>query len=137
MEFVKNDGGREAAGFKGNTGDCVVRAIAIALELPYLDVYNTLYEASKAAGSRRPSPRNGVRPSVYRKFFDDNGWVWVPTMTVGSGCKVHLRKDELPSGRIVVRCSKHIVAVVDGVLHDTYDSSRDGGRCVYGYWRKG
>ena len=23
----------------------------------------------------------------------------------------------------------------DGVVHDTYDPSRDGTRCVYGYWR--
>jgi len=24
--------------------------------------------------------------------------------------------------------------VIDGVLHDTHDCSRDGTRCVYGYW---
>jgi hypothetical protein len=26
------------------------------------------------------------------------------------------------------------VAVVDGVVRDTHDSSRDGTRCVYGFW---
>lgn len=30
MTFVYDDGGRSAAGFKGKTGDCVTRAIAIA-----------------------------------------------------------------------------------------------------------
>ena len=32
--WLYNDGGRTAAGFKGETGDCVTRAIAIATGLP-------------------------------------------------------------------------------------------------------
>lgn len=43
--------------------------------------------------------------------------------------------NELPPGRLVVSVSKHLTAVVDGVIHDRYDPSRDGTRCVYGYWR--
>ena len=50
--------------------------------------------------------------------------------------KFHLKKDELPSGTLIVSCSKHITVVKDGVLHDTYDCSRRGTRCVYGYWTK-
>ena len=33
MEFNFNDGGRADAGYKGRTGDCVTRAVAIAAEL--------------------------------------------------------------------------------------------------------
>ena len=33
-----------------------------------------------------------------------------------------------------MRLSRHITAVVDGVIHDTHDPSRKGTRCVYGYW---
>ena len=57
-------------------------------------------------------------------------------MFIGQGCKVHLKKDELPSGILIVSCSKHITVVKDGFLHDTYDCSRRGTRCVYGYWIK-
>ena len=57
-------------------------------------------------------------------------------MFIGQGCKVHLKKDELPMGILIVSCSKHITVVKDGVLHDTYDCSRRGTRCVYGYWSK-
>jgi hypothetical protein len=57
-------------------------------------------------------------------------------MQIGSGCKVHLRSDELPIGRLVVGLSRHSAAVIDGVLHDTYDCSRRGTRCVYGYWSR-
>jgi len=64
------------------------------------------------------------------------GFVWTATMRIGSGCKVHLDPDELPTGRLVVAVSKHYVAVVDGIVHDLYDPSRDGRRCVYGYWKK-
>ena len=47
-----------------------------------------------------------------------------------------MRKDELPEGRIICNLSRHYAAVIDGVLHDTYDSTRNGNRCVYGYWYK-
>jgi hypothetical protein len=63
------------------------------------------------------------------------GWVWTPTMQIGSGCTVHLRPSELPSGRLVVSVSKHLTAMIDGVIHDTHDCSRRGKRCVYGYWQ--
>ena len=43
---------------------------------------------------------------------------------------------KLPSEILIVSCSKHITVVKDGVLHDTYDCSRRGTRCVYGYWTK-
>jgi hypothetical protein len=57
-------------------------------------------------------------------------------MDFGSGCTVHLKSDELPKGTLIVRLSKHLAAVKDGVLHDTYDCSRGGTRCVYGYYRQ-
>lgn len=45
--------------------------------------------------------------------------------------------DELPKDKtIIVSLSKHIAAVVNGVLHDLSDCSRNGTRCVYGYWEK-
>ena len=139
MKYKYDDGGREAAGFKGTTGDCVCRAIAIASEKPYREVYDLINEYGKAEklGKRqksRSTARTGVYPKTIRKIMADLGWVWVPTMKIGSGCTVHLRAEELPKGRLVVSVSKHEVAVIDGVIHDTYDCSRDESRCVYGYY---
>lgn len=141
MEWVFDDGGRKAAGYKGNTGDCACRAIAIATGLSYKLVYHDLN--SLGAGERtgrRKRGKSSARTSVYKpamhRFFKSLGWKWTPTMTIGSGCKAHLRADELPKGRIVVSLSRHYAAVIDGVLHDAYDSSRDGTRCVYGYWSR-
>ncbi len=72
---------------------------------------------------------------TYEKYLKSLGFIWHPTMTIGSGCKVHLTAEELPKGRLVVSVSKHMVAVIDGVIHDTNDCSRDGKRCVYGYYK--
>ena len=63
------------------------------------------------------------------------GFEWTATMQIGSGCKVHLKSDELPKGRLVCVVSRHYVSVIDGVINDTHDCSREGTRCVYGYWK--
>jgi hypothetical protein len=126
--FVYDDGGRAHAGFKGEAGDCATRAIAIATRLPYREVYDAL---AKLAGK---TVRDGTPAKASKRYLVDLGWTWTPTMGIGTGCRVHLRPGELPPGRLVVRCSKHWVAVIDGVIHDTHDPSRDGTRCVYGYW---
>jgi hypothetical protein len=142
MKFQYNDGGRKAAGYDGKAGDCVCRAIAIAANLPYADVYAKLavetgnQRASKRTKKRAASARDGINTN--RKWFDDYmtelGFVWFPTMQVGQGCTVHLRDGELPNGCLVVSVSKHMTAVIDGVINDTHDPSRFGTRCVYGYY---
>jgi len=141
MKFNYNDGGREAAGFKGKTGDCVCRAIAIAAERPYKEVYDLIneYAKSERTGSRKrgkSNARTGVYKQTVRKVMAHYGFTWVPTMQIGQGCTVHLCEEELPKGRIVVSVSHHEVAVIDGVINDTYDPSRDEKRCVYGYYIK-
>jgi hypothetical protein len=55
-------------------------------------------------------------------------------MGIGTGCTIHLRRGELPMGKLIVSVSKHLVAVVDGIVQDTHDCTRSGNRCVYGYW---
>lgn len=159
MPFKVDDGGRAAAGFKGSAGDCVARAIAIVAELPYAEVYAALAKGtgaqrrSKRTTKRSASARNGI--NTRRKWFQDYmsslGFQWVPTMQIGSGCTVHLVAGELPAGRLIVSVSKHYTAVIDGVVHDTFDPQRTTieigvkngepyrktfERCVYGYWTR-
>jgi hypothetical protein len=140
MQVIYDDGGREDAGFVGEAGDCVTRAIAIATGVPYKLVYAAINERAKTerprTGSQRSSARNGVHRSTYHQYMLDLGWHWTPTMGIGTGCTVHLREGELPGGRIIVRISKHVCAVIDGVIHDTHDPQRDGNRCCYGYYHE-
>lgn len=141
MQYQYNDGGRAAAGFRGSAGDCVTRAIAIATGIAYKDVYmlvnqNSAQETVKARQRCRSSARTGVYKDTTRKVLHGLGWTWTPTMGIGQGCSTHLRQDELPTGRLIVKLSRHLVAVIDGTIHDTFDPSRQGSRCVYGYWTK-
>lgn len=135
-EYVYDDGGRAAAGYRGQVRDCVVRAIAIATEQPYQTVYNAIY--SKMYGWPIPLAGGavGVSREVYQDYLKSIGWVWTPLMGIGTGCQVHLRSSELPKGRIIARCSRHLVACIDGVIHDNHNPSRGGSCCVYGYFHK-
>jgi hypothetical protein len=167
MEWVYNDGGRSAAGYKGKCGDCVTRSVAIVSGLPYKEVYAVLAkgegESHKAKGK---TARNGIhtKDKWFKDYMKSLGFVWVPTMRIGSGCTVHLNANELPAGKLIVKVTKHYTAVIDGVIHDTFNPSDRGcnvygehyfdvppkgavqlangqwsynqERCVYGYWHK-
>jgi hypothetical protein len=140
MEHIYDDGGRAQAGYKGEADDCATRAVAIAAQMPYQQVYDDLNEVAKTErrGTRqkgRSNARTGVYVATLKRYMSELGWQWVPTMQIGSGCTVHLRSEELPAGRIVARVSKHYCAVIDGVVYDTHDPTREGTRCVYGYWK--
>ena len=163
-EFKYNDGGRERAGFKGSADDCVCRSIAIATGKPYREIYDLInkYAQRERTGKRKRSKstaRTGVYKQTHRKVMEHLGWKWVPTMQIGSGCRVHLHPNELPKGKLVVSVSKHLTAMIDGVIHDTYNPSRvmvntyrgekaksnqwiedsriySEIRCVYGYYVK-
>ena len=148
LKLEINDGGRASAGYKGQAGDCVVRSIAIVTGLSYQKIYDDLFKANeefrntsrtklaRSLKQKNDSPRSGTHRAVLKKYLIILGFQWTPTMFVGQGCKVHLKKEELPTGTLLVSCSKHITVVKDGIMHDTHDCSRNGTRCVYGYWTK-
>lgn len=128
--FIHNDGGRGQY-FKGGAGDCMVRALAIILERDYRETYQEVFDLLGH------TPRNGVNMKLVRvkRWLAGQGLEWQPTMRVGQGCRVHVKRDELPEGRLILKLSRHVTTVIGSELHDTYDCSRQGTRCVYGFWR--
>lgn len=149
IQFTYNDGGRSKYFDGANVGDCVVRAIAIASGKDYMEVYDDLSvrmkdfigtswsrTAKKMQQKGMTTPRNGVNKKVYEPYIKELGFRWVSCMGIGTGMTVHVREDELPKGNLILRLSRHLACVKDGVLHDTYDCSREGTRGVYGYWIK-
>lgn len=153
LPFCRDDGGRAAAGYRGSAGDCVARSIAIASGRPYAEVYVALARGTgdqrvTRGRKRAASARNGIntRRKWFRDYMASIGFRWTPTMLIGSGCKVHLLKGELPAGRLIVALSRHYTTVIDGVIHDTFDPTRAtiwtkgnvqsmSHRCVYGFWQ--
>jgi hypothetical protein len=172
MKFVYSDGGRANCGFKSPAGDCVARAVSIASQIPYSVVYNDLaiINAKMSKTKRRKgavgqfTASHGIYTTskLFKDYMKKLGFVWTACMKPGTGCKVHLDENELPSGRLVVRVSRHLTAVIDGVIYDTHNPQREasfqiepdkgqelkkgqwrnengvvtliGKRCVYGYW---
>ena len=132
MRFEKTDDSRRK--------DCAVRAISTATGRTYDEIAGMVMKYSKMerTGKRKRS-RSSISKGIYnytiKKIMEELGWVWTPTMLVGTGCKVHLNDGELPWGRLVVSVSKHLTCVINGVIHDNHDCSRGGTRCVYGFWR--
>ena len=139
--WVYDDGGRSKYFKAENVGDCVTRAIAIGTGTDYKEVYDKIKSMAKSERYRKrnakSSPRDGVRRDTAKKLLESMGWTWHPTMQIGQGCKIHLRAEELPQGTLILSLSKHFTCMIDGVIHDTYDCSREGTRCVYGYFTKG
>jgi len=152
-DFLYNDGGRSESGYVNSDRDCTVRSIAIATDLNYKVVHKDLSKLNKAnstkIGANSARYANTTMP-VIKEYLNSLGWKWIPTMIFGQGCKVHLHKDELPSGRIIARLSKHITCMIDGVINDVSNPQRGAlvgvrngkpfrqseKRCVYGYWIK-
>ena len=131
MKYIYNDGGRSKY-FKGKANDCVCRAISIASNRDYKEVYNSL---KKALGT----PRNGVFTTnkAFKDWMVANGFVWTPCSGIGVKTSVHFIEGELPKGRLVCSVAKHYVAVVDNKVYDTWDSrynSFNEVRRIYGYW---
>ena len=135
VDYLHDDGGRAAAGYKGTTRDCACRAIAIATGRPYQEVYDLIIDYGKRERkSSRKSGRSHPRTGVYGATMDrmlrrEFRAAWTPTMTIGSGTTVHVRADELPStGAHVLRLSKHFSAYVDGVPSTTRTTRPATGR---------
>jgi hypothetical protein len=148
--FVYDDGGRAAAGFTGKTGDCACRAIAIATGKPYREVYDglnglctllRLNQYRRAVGSE-----TGIPDEVIHLYLSPLGWQWTstddhathPYLSTGrwnpASTKVaRLHRWDLPTGRLVVVVRKHLVAVIDHVVHDNGEHWR-GRRVVHGYY---
>ena len=127
--FFYNDGGKHESGYKTKT-DCGIRAVAIACEVSYNDARAILKKAAKDGVAGNGQIAKGIYKEDMNSALQSLGWVW------RSAPKIKGRKAryyDLPKGRVIARMSKHFVAVIDGVIHDTWDSSQ---KMVYGYWEK-
>lgn len=124
--WIQTDAGRATSKRKAQRNDCTVRALAIARKLPY----DTAYDILKAAG------RVSGRGFDFAQWINDQPWATKLSfpavkgkrrMTPAQFCQ------DYPAGVYILRAAKHVIAVCDGVLHDTFENSPD--RCIYGAWR--
>ena len=133
IAYRYDDGGRAAAGFRGKTGDCVVRAIAICAGEDYPSVYETMAEHMKANGyaasgnayatreRKRKTPRRRGELSARRvqdRVLEAYGFgkARLPAGERPTFTEAHRRY-----GDCIVGTTKHLAAIVNGALRDTFD----------------
>ena len=133
IDYQYDDGGREAAGYRGRTGDCVVRAIAVCARQDYRAVYLTMAEHMKrngyAASGNAYAIRERTRRAPRRKGQITVRRVQDHVLELYGFRKVRLPAGARPTfteahrrfGDCIVGTTKHVAAVVDGALRDTFD----------------
>ena len=128
IDYTHDDGGRQQAGFKGKTGDCLIRAPAIASGIPYREVYDPTKPQFRVAGYRAvPDPSKAGKKSrrgqptkarcqemVLERFGFRKVALAGPRPTYSEAFRQF--------GTCVARTRKHWVALKDGALRDTFDS---------------
>ena len=136
LEYIEDDGGRSAAGFKGRTGDCLTRAISIATGESYRKVYDAVGEQMKKHGyarsgnayaqsgkaaaavrakgrSRRPRT---IQDDVLRLF----GFAKVDAKKPNGTCYTY-EQAHRRYGTCIVTTTKHYATLKNGALRDTFD----------------
>lgn len=138
--YTYDDGGRSDAGFKGDTGDCAVRAIAILTRTPYADVYERMAACMRIAGygasgnAYRQRPRRDLKPAISARDLQNlvKTSYGLHRVKLGHGPRPTYSEGWALHGDCLVGTARHVAAIVDGDLRDTfdgrfYDGTRYGG----------
>lgn len=121
---------------KGNYAcDCVVRAICKANGKTYNKTFRELFELAIKLGYI-PTEKN-----TYGAYLEAEGWKKMPQPKKANGKKYTgkqfceaIQKGEFPNTDIIAHIGgHHIVAIADGKVFDTWDST---GYCIGNYWVK-
>ena len=127
--YVHDDGGRAEAGFKGDTGDCAVRAIAILTGTPYSDVYERMAACMRLAGYRasgnayRQRPRRDLKPAISARDLQHlvKTSYGLRRVKLGRGPRPTYSDAWALHGNCLVGTARHVAAIVKGDLRDTFD----------------
>lgn len=128
MKFQFNNAGRKRPSL-----DCVARAIAITLDLPYKRVCRDLNREALTLG--QPCDAfEGVRFTTYQSYLAKRGWVYTPVIVVRrrvTRARVSVAEAIARRGRFVVKTPGHLLSVIEGTVQDTFDSR---GRAALGFF---
>lgn len=110
------------------TGDCIIRALCKVLDMPWMDVHVGLalqgleiYETMESNATWDLY----LRKKGYKRYAIPN--TCPNCYTVADFCRDH------PEGSFVLGTGTHAIAVIDGVIYDTWDSSLE---IPVFYWSK-
>lgn len=123
--WVCTDGGRASSSRPRQRNDCTVRALAIAGSLSYDDAYDLLKEAGRKCS----------RGFQFSAWLNRQGWaarISFPAVKGQRRMNPATFVQRFPKGRFICQVAKHVFAVIDGVVFDSFENRPD--RCIYAAW---
>ena len=124
IPFCQNDGGRRNYQCPNYWSDCAVRAISIALDMDYRDVWNNLDEMMESGDH----PNNGVPITITKRYLEEQGWGYKSTdgLTL-NGLLTICGSLEIPTiFRVPIGLrTYHLSIIKDGEIHDVVEWWKD------------
>lgn len=115
------------------TGDCVARAMTVALNIPYSQV------VIEQAQMRIDYSYDDADAKGISKYMELKKWIKFPQPKHFDNTKYTLKEfcEQIakPNERYIVTIAGHCVAVVDKKVWDIWDRTKFG-KCVCNYWRE-
>ena len=127
MKFNLNDGGRSTSKRPKQTNDCTVRAFAISFNMGYDIAYE--YLAKQGRECSQGFELNKLLEKTPNLFDKKVTKLSFPAKKGVSRMNVKDFVSQYTNGTYIIRVSKHMACVKDGVLEDTYNSYPF--KCVY------
>lgn len=100
-------------------GDCAIRALCKALGVEWDKAYAML----AAEGFRMKNMPSS--DAVWGSLLEKNGYAREVCRECGNGYDAEQFLKEHPSGKYVLAFGGHVAAADDGVLYDTWDSTKE------------
>ena len=120
LKYEFNDGGKADSGLgTASSGDCVIRAIAIAEQQGYRKTKAGLNDLlHEMTGGLERSCNNGTPQPVSHKYLTDRGYVLTLTKNT------YLRDHDFTGRTVIAVIPRHQLAIVNGQVLDTWDSRK-------------
>ena len=115
--------------FKVKTGDCVIRAICVALKEDWKDTYKGMFDIAIKSGYAISCKEN------YKRYLEEKGYKMKKMPKKENGkrytTKEFIEEIASPKKNYVINLANHLTCVEKGTLIDIWDCSR---KSVGNYW---
>lgn len=119
------------------TGDCVIRALSNAMNKPWEEVFNDLFNLSLKTGYMLDTP------NLYKKYLEEQGWkiqkqpkyAFTGTKYTGREFIDKLVRNTTIDGKPIIAHigTHHLSCIINNTIRDIWDCSNDK---VGNYWIK-
>ena len=131
LSYIYNDAGRKQ-NRPSERNDCTVRALAISTKTDYSVAHDFLKDRGRKYRKSFFFPKKRSNDCALGYEFV---WKSFPLMKGKKRMSPARFAIEFSKGVYICKTVKHVYAVVNGVINDTYKIGWYGGRCVYGCWK--